>query len=312
MLSSSSELLLDRQQQELRKRKLLELAQPKKPKAPRRTCRQAAWFYATSFLAATSVGGGAALLFLVPLYVDPAISTLRADFAPHPVRCVTTRREELTGIFNCTWSSCREGCTSDMFFCLHVFVTYDTRPYNASPTAAPFADDNATTEETSTDFPDVTEEAVLYDNIKGCGYPPEVNCEDFAKSYGSPGTAFPCYYSRENRSVVMTSYDRDRQVAVILHFFAVPFVVTLAASALLCAMHCDCSCNDGRDRRRRRRRSTVEDSRHFMNCPIESCGCDNYSYRPKFPVGPGADASDYSISTRVDVMTPHSEATRPL
>jgi hypothetical protein len=68
MRSSSSELLLD-QQQELRKRKLLELAQPKK-KVPKRTCRERIWFYTTSFLAMTAVGGGSALLFLVPLYVD--------------------------------------------------------------------------------------------------------------------------------------------------------------------------------------------------------------------------------------------------
>ncbi|KAK7874408.1 hypothetical protein R5R35_001504 [Gryllus longicercus] len=270
MLSSSSELLLDQQQQELRKRKLLELAQPRKVPAPRRTCRQAVWFYATSFLAAAVVGGGAALLFLVPLYVDPAISTLAADFAPHPVRCVTVRREELSGIFNCTWSSCKEGCTSDMFHCLHVFVTYDTRPYNATsgtfvtlPSGAG-GGGNSTEEDYeagSTEPPDVTEEAVLYDNIKGCGYPPEVDCDNFTKAYGEAGAAFPCFYSRENRSVVLTHYDRDRHVAIILHYFAVPFVVTLAASALLCAMHCDCRCNDGRERRRRRRRSTVEDAR---------------------------------------------------
>lgn len=147
MRGSSSELLLeascsqcqseyDRQQgrdsgepefheRELRRRKLLELgfgASRRRP--PRRTCRQRFNFYATSALAFVATSGGAALLFLVPLYVDPAISTLAADFSPEPVICTTSRRENLAGLFNCTWSSCREGCTSDVYSCTHIYVTY--------------------------------------------------------------------------------------------------------------------------------------------------------------------------------------------
>lgn len=115
----------DFQEQELRRRKLLELgfgASRRRP--PRRTCRQRFNFYATSALAFVATSGGAALLFLVPLYVDPAISTLAADFSPDPVICTTSRREELAGLFNCTWSSCREGCTSDVYRCTHIYVTY--------------------------------------------------------------------------------------------------------------------------------------------------------------------------------------------
>lgn len=115
----------DFQERELRHRKLLELgfgASRRRP--PRRTCRQRFNFYATSALAFVATSGGAALLFLVPLYVDPAISTLAADFSPDPVICTTSRREELAGLFNCTWSSCREGCTSDVYRCTHIYVTY--------------------------------------------------------------------------------------------------------------------------------------------------------------------------------------------
>lgn len=83
--------------------------------------------------------------------------------------CVTTRREDLTGLLNCTWSSCREGCTSDYFKCSHIFVNYIdvdknenfTYPYNA--TYEELA--NYTTEiEKSTII-----EPVLQVNIKGCG-----------------------------------------------------------------------------------------------------------------------------------------------
>lgn len=138
MRGSSSELLLDAgsqcqsnpqkyeiQEQEARRRKLLELgfgASRRRP--PRRTCRQRFNFYATSALALVATSGGAALLFLVPLYVDPAISTLAADFSPQPVICTTIRREDIVGIFNCTWSSCREGCTSDVYKCTHIYVAY--------------------------------------------------------------------------------------------------------------------------------------------------------------------------------------------
>lgn len=140
MRGSSSELLLaascrqcqnnletyDSKDQEQRRRKLLELgfgASRRRP--PRRTFRQRFNFYATSALALVATSGGAALLFLVPLYVDPAISTLAADFSPEPVTCTTSRREDLAGLFNCTWSSCREGCTSDVYKCTHIYVTYN-------------------------------------------------------------------------------------------------------------------------------------------------------------------------------------------
>nr|AGE14342.1 sodium channel auxiliary subunit TEH1-like transcript variant TEH1A [Periplaneta americana] len=269
MRSSSSELLLD-QQQELRKRKLLELAQPKK-KPPKRTCRERIWFYTTSFLAMTAVGGGSSLLFLVPLYVDPAISTLAADFAPEPVKCVTTRREELCGILNCTWSSCREGCTSDMYSCTHIYVMYTTAPYytddgdgNWTSTSTSPSTSTTTTTTTTTPSPgeNFTEDAVLLVNIKGCGYPPEVDCDNFTTMYGKVNAEFPCYYSRENRTVVLIHYDREEHVAIIIHYFAVPFIVTLATSVVLCVMYCDCRCGSERDRRRRRaRRCAVEDAR---------------------------------------------------
>ncbi|KAL0275554.1 UNVERIFIED_CONTAM: hypothetical protein PYX00_003372 [Menopon gallinae] len=234
MRSSSSELLID-QQQELRRKKLLELVAPKKKKAPKRTCRQRVWFYTTSIVALTAVSAGSSLLFLVPLYVDPAISTLVADFIENPVYCVTTRREDHSGIFNCTWSSCREGCTSDMYRCTHIYVSYNNATANLT-----------------------TDEAVLLVNIKGCGYPPDVNCENFTDVYGAEGYVFPCYFSKENRTVVMTHYNRHSEVEIIINYFAVPFIITVVTSVVLCIMHCNCQCT-GRPARRRRPR--IENAR---------------------------------------------------
>ncbi|KAK0097341.1 hypothetical protein PV326_002376 [Microctonus aethiopoides] len=202
MRGSSSELLLDassqsqsnpynyerQEQAELRRRKLLELGFGASRRRPlRRTCRQRFNFYATSALALVATSGGAALLFLVPLYVDPAISTLAADFSSEPVICTTVRRDDIV----------------------------------VGPGEV---------------------EAILKVNIKGCGYPPMVDCENFTRDLGYEGAKFPCHYSRVNGSIVMANYNREAQVETIMHFFAAPFVVTLATSVALCVMHCDCRC----------------------------------------------------------------------
>ncbi|XP_021707579.1 protein tipE [Aedes aegypti] len=278
MRSGSSELLLEQQAEELRKKKLLELAAAKKAKngpAPKRTLRENASFYTTSSLAFLSVTAGASLLFLVPLYVDPAISTLVGDFVERPTMCVTTRREDMTGLFNCSWSSCREGCTSDVFKCTHIYVTFIddlnfTFPFNATPSEL----FNLTDIERS-------EEAILLVNIKGCGYPPTVKCKNFTDLYGFEGAVFPCYYSKQNKTVVMTSYNREEQVQTIIHFFVVPFIITVVSSVFLCVMHCDCRCKKERRRRHRHRRPRIE------------------------------NLSDSSISTRVDMLTPAIEVYKP-
>ncbi|CAK9830742.1 Protein tipE [Anthophora retusa] len=284
----------DFQERELRRRKLLELgfgASRRRP--PRRTCRQRFNFYATSALVLVATSGGAALLFLVPLYVDPAISTLAADFSPDPVICTTSRREELAGLFNCTWSSCREGCTSDVYRCTHIYVTYtpwsNTSMKNDTGGRGNSANSTGFTHTSTTSVPTPGDvEAVLLVNIKGCGYPPIVDCENFTRELGYAGAKFPCHYSRVNGSIVMANYNREAQVTTIIHFFAAPFVVTLATSVALCVMHCDCRCSPP--------------PRH------SSRGIRR---------GRGNDLSDHSISNRVDrrghpTHCECGEVTRPL
>ncbi len=232
MSSGSSELLLD-PLQELRKKKLTELAQIRK-RAEQKSRREQVWFYATLFFAMTTVTTGTSLLFLVPLYVDPAISTLIADFVPQPVTCVTTRRNDYHGLFNCSWSSCREGCTSDFYRCTHIYVEY---------AEAPDGHDDRRPQDHHHDGVDAgkkVHEAVLLVNIKGCGYPPSIRCSNFTSKYGVLGASFPCYYSRQNKTVAMNRYDRSEQVHTIINFFAIPFVICIISSVTLCVMHCDC------------------------------------------------------------------------
>lgn len=293
MISGSSEQLLEQQQQELRNRKLKELA-PKKKVAPVKkvSWRERANFYATSTLAFFSVTAGASLLFLVPLYVDPAISTLTSDFIEQPTWCTTTRRDDVVGLMNCSWSSCREGCTSDLYRCIHIYVTYilEQTPnetlfgnLSAAITAAididPVQAQNLmqTAAHTISNMTDImhSDEAILLVNIKGCGYPPSVMCKKFSDLYGIEGAVFPCYYSRSNRTLVLTAYNQATQWSMIINFFFVPFVITVISSMGLCFMHCDCSCQKERtqqqrqrQRERERERSEREhDERHFCRRP---------------------------------------------
>lgn len=285
MISGSSEQLLEQQQQELRNRKLKELAPKKKNgKEKPRSWRERINFYATSTLAFFSVTAGASLLFLVPLYVDPAISTLVSDFIEHPTWCTTMRREDVVGINNCSWSSCREGCTSDLYRCTHIYVTFIeatnvtllanlSTAITASIKSDPFLahslmHDAAASLSNLTDI-EHSEEAILLVNIKGCGYPPSVTCSNFSNLYGDEGTVFPCYYSRMNRTVVLTSYDRSDQWSMIVNFFFVPFIITIISSVGLCIMHCDCSCQKERSHRQRQRDRDrdKECERHFCRRP---------------------------------------------
>lgn len=285
MRSGSSELLLEQQQQELRNRKLKELVPKKKVEKPRkRTWRERANFYTTSTLAFFSVTAGASLLFLVPLYVDPAISTLVSDFIDTPTWCTTTRFEDVVGMNNCSWSSCREGCTSDLYRCTHIYVTFIestniTLMSNLSmaiSASIPLANTVAqnlmlTAAATLNNITDVehSDEAILLVNIKGCGYPPSVTCRNFSDLYGVEGAVFPCYYSRLNRTIVLTTYDRSDQVSMIINFFFVPFIITVISSVGLCVMHCDCSCQKERNHRQRQRERERERERerHFHQRP---------------------------------------------
>lgn len=298
MISGSSEQLLEQQQQELRNKKLKELAPKKKPPPVKKVSwRERLNFYATSTLAFFSVTAGASLLFLVPLYVDPAISTLASDFIDQPTWCITTRAENVVGLMNCSWSSCREGCTSDLYRCTHIYVTYILELENATllanlssaffdvmdtdlmaarsimQAAAQSIGNMTIVSSTSVSATTTTttaasaaaaapspaplvmhaEEAVLMVNIKGCGHRIGM-CKNFSDLYGEEEqSVFPCYYSRSNRTLVLTAYDEADQWSIIMNFFFVPFAITVVSSVGLCVLHCDCSCQKERPPRQRSR-----------------------------------------------------------
>lgn len=66
-------------------------------------------FYTSLCLGVTAILAVFAFLFLIPFVVEPAISTILADFSPHAVACVVTDHVYAEGLKNCSWASCREG-----------------------------------------------------------------------------------------------------------------------------------------------------------------------------------------------------------
>lgn len=91
--------------------------------------------------------------------------------------------------------------------------------------------------------------------------PPSIRCKNFTDDYGYSGAVFPCFYSKKNKTVVMTSYNRDTQVNTIIHYFVVPFIITVMSSVGICVIHCNCSCKKERPKYRRPR---IENIRSVM------------------------------------------------
>jgi hypothetical protein len=65
--------------------------------------------------------------------------------------------------------------------------------------------------------------AKLYPNVRGCGYPPELNCEEFYEFYKNK-TDYPCWVSTMDSSVAMTQLDLERAKSEVL-FSLVPLLI---------------------------------------------------------------------------------------
>ena len=79
-------------------------------------------YYTSLVLGTLCIVSAFAFLFLVPFVLDPAISTMLHDFKQEPVTCKVSNVQVKHGKSNCKWSSCREGCTVEMFVCWQVSV----------------------------------------------------------------------------------------------------------------------------------------------------------------------------------------------
>ena len=87
-------------------------------------------FYTSLCLGTTAIVSVFAFLFLIPFVVDPAISSILANYERDPVTCVATDHVYTEGLTNCSWASCREGCTTAAPRCHQIRVNYSHVPFH--------------------------------------------------------------------------------------------------------------------------------------------------------------------------------------
>ena len=168
-----------------------------------------------------AIGAFFAFLFLVPFVIEPAVKTIRMDFELEPVTCCVVSFTELKGKKNCSdWSSCREGCTREIYDCVKILVAYtDAKDFSCAAQRP--------------DHQWLHNEAFLYPNAKGCGYPPSLNCTVFRNRFRTPNVTFPCHYSRQDATLVITELDPDRLRYDLVVAIVVPFLSFAVSVAFL-------------------------------------------------------------------------------
>lgn len=89
-----------------------------------RTFKQKLIFYTTAFFVLLGTFSLFSFLFLVPFVIEPAFQTIFMEFDENRAQCFTDETIVKAGTKNCTWTSCREGCTRDIYTCTQIYVNY--------------------------------------------------------------------------------------------------------------------------------------------------------------------------------------------
>jgi hypothetical protein len=242
------------------------------------TLAQKLLFYTTAFFILLGTFSLFAFLFLVPFVIDPAFTTIFMQFDPVAALCQTVDSETRQGASNCTWSSCREGCTKEVYECTQIRVNYKIMPevereegeegnaegdetaddnivaklneYLTSERGARYSSSRPERAIREYDYSEMDEDdernsgdlfkapeptglmgndsewyytkAKLFPNVKGCGYPPMLNCSIFVKKYSAPGTNFSCYYSKVDPGLVMSELDMWQVYMNLVYAMAIP------------------------------------------------------------------------------------------
>lgn len=211
-------------------------------------------FYTTASFVLLAIFSLFAFLFLVPFVIEPAFTTIFMQFDPRAALCVTAQVKQLFGVSNCSWASCREGCTKDLFECTQIRVNYklgDSANISATEYENLIRVERALRKdyeyenyESAADNLDMIEEqelpdvpptglqgndsewyftgARLFPNVKGCGYPPILNCTIFYGKYRPIGTNYTCYHSRVDPGLVITELDMWQNTLNLVYAMAIP------------------------------------------------------------------------------------------
>ena len=75
-------------------------------------------------------------------------------------------------------------------------------------------------------------------NVKGCGYPPWVDCGSFHRKFATAGVLLPCYPNQNgNVTMALTHHEPTYAGMIILSFFVVPTSIFGTSLLLLCLVH---------------------------------------------------------------------------
>lgn len=180
-----------------------------------------AHFYLTIFFSLLAICTAFVFVFLVAFVIEPAVTTMQMDFKLSPATCCVRSYVEEYGADNCAeWSSCREGCTREVYQCAKITVAYTER-------------DNVSCSGDTSSNRWLYDGARLFPNVKGCGYPPSLNCTVFTGRYGDTNSSFPCYYSRVDRGLVLTALDTDQLKQNLIIAIVVPFICLVVSITFL-------------------------------------------------------------------------------
>lgn len=98
-----------------------------------RTLKQKLLFYTTAFFVLLGTFSLFSFLFLVPFVIEPAFQTIFMEFDENRAQCFPDQTIVMAGTRNCTWTSCREGCTRDIYTCTQIYVNYKVYPNRTNP-----------------------------------------------------------------------------------------------------------------------------------------------------------------------------------
>lgn len=282
-----------------------------------RTFKEKALFYTTAFFILLGTFSLFGFLFLVPFVIEPAFTTIFMQFDENPALCVTIDRLDFQSASNCSWASCREGCTRDIFKCTQLRVSYklgvnstntstittttttaneatsnqqqsdDSSSYNYRKATEPLASSSLVQSnsirieraireydesyinldasrglgedgDNSIEYSDGTGlqgndsewffiGARIFPNVKGCGYPPFLNCTIWNKKHQDIGTNFTCYYSRVDPSIVITDLNLKMNKIKLILAMAIPIPSFIISVIYLAVAYFVIYSQDGED-----------------------------------------------------------------
>lgn len=262
------------------------------------TFKEKLLFYTTAFFVLLGIFSLFAFLFLVPFVIEPAFTTIFMEFDETPASCITVEVEHFKGASNCSWTSCREGCTKEVYECTQIRVNYkvneplidlNSTDYDNEMAVIELEDGSVVSQSTKRrpptgehllriergireyEYVDSYDQihreshkgadglefmeyidaqdglgsgeqisgnssewfftgAKLFPNVKGCGYPPMLNCSIWTKQYTTIGTNFSCYYSRVDPGLVIDHLDMEQNSLNLIYAMAIPipsFIVSV-------------------------------------------------------------------------------------